>query len=208
MGMGWNMHRISIEFPHYMNALGGLALVALFFAFTPAHADQQPESNNPYSAVDPFDPSETITNTLKDDIRLRLRLPAPDLPLSVVEAKQPAPIPRKAIASPESATVSTSEAVTEPGILGKSINTVMSIFDWSNNKDDKEVAAKAKSPEKSPAQSDEPIRINVHVGIKKPQKQPAAEISENEVSSLETPWARNQARARQFFTFGEIKTHD
>jgi|GEM_PF-3356228 hypothetical protein len=205
MELGWNMHRISIEFLHHRYALGGLALVALFFATPPAHADQQLESNNPYSAVDPFDPSETITNTLKDDIRLRLRLPAPDLPLSVVEAKQPSPMPQEAITSSGSVTQSTSEAMSEPGILSKSISTVMSIFDWSG---DSEVAAKSPTPEQASEQSNEPIRINVHVGIKKPQRQPTAEVSGNEISSLQSPWSRNQKRVRQFFTIGEIKTHE
>jgi hypothetical protein len=205
MGMGWNMHRNSIGYSHHKYALSGLALTALIFAYTPAHADQQIESINPYSTVDPFDPSEMVTNILKDDFRLRLRLPAPDLPLSVVDFKQPKPMSQSAITSPESETQATPEAMTEPGILSKSINTVMSIFDWSN---DSKVAAKALTPEKSPTQSDEPIRINVHVGIKKPQTQPLDETSDNEVSSLQTPWSRNQERVRQFFTFGEIKTHD
>lgn len=195
------MYRISIVFSHHRYVLSSLALAAIVFACAPALAGQQIESINPYSAVDPFDPSETVTNTLKDDIRLRLRLPVPDLPLSVVETTQPAAKSQSANKSLQSHPQSLSETATEPGILGKSINTVMSIFDWSDNK---EVASNSPTPK----ESNEPIRINVHVGIMKPQKRPLAETSGNEVSSLETPWARNQARVRQFFTFGEIKTHE
>ena len=185
--------------------MSGLALVAIVFAYTPAHAGQQIERLHPFSAVDPFDPSETVTNTLTDDIRLRLRLPAPDLPLSVVKARQPKPKSQSAKKLPESEPQFTPQAANEPGILGKSIGTVMSIFDWS---DRKKVETNSPAPNQSPEQLNEPIRINVHVGIKKPQQQPTAETLDNEVSSLETPWARNQERGRQFFTLGQIKNHE
>ncbi len=89
-------------------------------------------------------------------------------------------MPQEAITSSGSVTQSTSEAMSEPGILSKSISTVMSIFDWSG---DSEVAAKSPTPEQASEQSNEPIRINVHVGIKKPQRQPTAEVSGNEISA-------------------------
>lgn len=205
--MGWNMQRISIELSPYRYVLTGLALAGVLITLTPSHAGQQLVGIPPYSAVDPFDPSETVTLSLKDDIRLRLKLPEPDLPLSVVKTKHPPisrvePVTQKNMTPQQPQAKSLSYGATEPGILDKSINTVMSMFDWSDENEVEETKAPA------PEHSNGPIRINVHVGIKKTQKQPFAEISNEEISSLQTPWTRNQKRVRRLFTFGEIKTHD
>lgn len=204
--MGWNMQRILIKKIPYRFALVGFALSGVVFTHTTSHAGQQLVGITPYSAVDPFDPSETVTLSLKDDIRLRLRLPEPDLPLSVVETKRPAS--KTEIVTQKNSTPRQPQAKTlssdtsEPGILGKSINTVMSIFYWSDENEVEETKVSA------PEHSNEPIRINVHVGIKKPQKQPSAENPNDEISSLQSPWLINQERVRRLFPFGEVKTHE
>ena len=199
------MSRILVRYSRNLVVLSTSAFVAVIPLHVSAQAGQSLGAHSPYSAADPFDPSEVVTHDLKDDIRLRLRLPAPDLPPSIV-ASTPAkmstatPLTNRTKASQAKGTSLTEPR--EPGLIRKSIQSVMSIFDWSDEATDK---AKKTDAINSPLNSDEPIRINIHVGITKPKDEQT--VSE-EVSSLETPWDRNQERVRRLFTFDNIKAHN
>ena len=148
--------------------MGIFALTIGVFTHGMAVAGQSIDNAGLYVAVDPFDPSEVVTHTLKDDRRLRLRLPAPDLPPSIVVST-----PTRNAAAVEMATSPTASSPpvpvavdrkNEPGLIQKSVQSVMSIFDWSDDKADTTA-----SGSNDPTKSHEPIRINIHVGIIKPE---------------------------------------
>lgn len=202
------MSRILVRYSRNLIVLSACAFMATIPVHTTAQAEQSIDALNPYSAVDPFDPSEVVTYNLKDDIRLRLRLPAPDLPPSIV-ATAPA---KTVIATTQTDPVNPSQAedmptleTREPGIISKSIQSVMSIFDWS---DESSEETKKTGLINSALNSNEPIRINIHVGITKPKDETPDAATTKEVSSLETPWTRNQDRVRRLFTFDQIKAHN
>lgn len=169
--------------------------------FGVAQAGQWFASPNPYSAADPFDPSEVVTHNLKGDIQPRLRLPAPDLPLSIVSTT---PVKTDTISASKTVNKPAAKAH-EPGLISKSIQSVMSIFDWPDDVDDK---TQTSNQVKSPLDTNEPIRINIHVGIQKPAIATQNALTSEELSSLDTPWARNQNRVRRLFTLDDIKAHN
>ncbi len=203
--MGCQMSQILVRYSRKLIVFSASAFVASIPLHASAQAEQSIGAPNPYSAADPFDPSEVVTHNLKDDIRLRLRLPAPDLPPSIVSTKSAKLVTSTAQTNRAKASQENKSGaeVAEPGLIGKSIQSVMSIFDWSDESTDE---IKKTDPMSLSLNSDEPIRINIHVGITKPKDAPPA--ATEEVSSLETPWARNQDRVRRLFTFDEIKTHN
>lgn len=182
-----------------------LSLTGLVYVVVPhtsTSAGQFTKQIEVYSTIDPFDPSEIVSHNLKDDIRLRLRLPAPDLPPSIIAS---APIETAKVPTSIDTEASPIIAHQQPikkdqlGLISKSIKSVMSIFDWSDHSNDTTKKA-------NPVNSDGPIRINIHVGIKKPKNQTTQPAED--VSSLDTPLSRNQERIRRLFTFDEIKTYN
>lgn len=197
------MTRIFSRYSLSFLLLGAPVFVSGLLPNSIAQAEQSISSADSYFPVDPFDPSEVVSHALKDDIRLRLRLPAPDLPPSIVAS---APTQNSTIEKTDSAkssTASSSQVIKadQPGLIEQSIQSVMSIFDWSDDTYDK-------TPKNDLRNADGPIRINVHVGITKPTPKSPDTTKVEEVSSLEDPWARNQDRVRRLFTFDEIKTHN
>ena len=202
------MSRILVRFSRNLIVLSTCAFVASIPVHTSTQAEQSIGALSPYSAVDPFDPSEVVAHSLKDDIRLRLRLPAPDLPPSIVASApaKTAPSATKIRTEERPQAKSAPNPVPrEPGFIGKSFQSVMSIFDWSDDSNDEMDKA---NPLNASLDSDEPIRINIHVGIAKSKNETPDAAATEEVSSLETPWARNQQRVRRLFTFDEIKIHN
>ena len=182
--------------------LGLAGFVSIVSTSPQAFAEQSFNQVDLNSAIDPFDPSETVNHTLKDDIRLRLRLPAPDLPPSIIASVESHTTEISThIDSGVSSKTKTPQTLEDdqPGLIDRSIKSVMSVFDWSWRSN--EVTQKA-----SPANSEGPIRINVHVGIEKPNEQTAQPTEE--VSSLGNPLSRNQERIRRLFTFDKIKTYN
>lgn len=202
--MGHQMTRIFSRYPLSLVLLGASAFAGGVLPNSIAQAGQSINSADPYYSVDPFDPSEVVSHALKDDIRLRLRLPAPDLPPSIVASAptQNTTVEKTDNAKP-SAAASSPQVINanQPGLIGKSIQAVMSIFDWSDDTNNK-------APKSDFRNSDGPIRINIHVGITKPAKESPNTTKVEEVSSLVNPWSRNQDRVRRLFTVGEIKTHN
>lgn len=177
-------------------------LFCVFGSLTTASHAVADQADNIYGAADPFDPSEVVSHTPKGDISLRVKLPAPDLPPSIVVSAHDKFNTATPKTAPRETAASESPAPHEPGIITKSVRSVLSLFDWSgsdeedNRSRDAETAALIKKHE--------PIRINVHVGIK-----PKKEVAEStETSNLESPLSRAQSRVRRLFTFSEPKTHD
>lgn len=201
--MGFQLPRIFIKYSLCFALLGAFVVGGSISSHKVAHAGQPMNSNNIYSTVNPFDPSEVVNHSIKDEIRLRLRLPAPDLPPSIVASAPPqneiTSMPHNA--KPSADYASLSKNADQPGLIGKSFQSVMSIFDWSNDKLDEPRTS-------GPVNSDEPIRINIHVGIKKSADENPDSAKTKELSRLKDPWARNQERVRRLFTFGEIKAHN
>lgn len=197
------MPRIFIRCSLGIGLLGALVFAGSVISNSTANAGQSISSSTPYSTVDPFDPSEVVSHSLKDDIRLRLRLPAPDLPPSVVQSAQPQKTRATLLENKNPSTVSSSRVTKEgqSGVIAKSIQSVMSIFDWSNDAHDEEQTS-------DPVNSDDPIRINIHVGIKKPAEDDPDASEAEEVSSLKDPWTRSQERVRRLFTLDQIKAHN
>lgn len=189
----------------FRSALFGLAILGVAVA-GPSFAQQQSVYASGYGTIDPFDPSETVSHTPKDDIRLRLRLPAPDLPPSLVTSQKPTPAKSSPLVSTPSnqapATDLTKKEQDEdkPGFVKKSIQSVLSIFDWSED----EKPAVAKSEDQRLAESSGPIRINIHVGLSKSQ----TNSESRETAEAESPWVRTQSRVRRLFTLGETETHE
>lgn len=199
--MGLQMTRIFNRFSLGLAVLSACAFGCSVTLHGVAQAGQSFATPHPYSAADPFDPSEVVTHNLKSDIQPRLRLPAPDLPLSIVTTT-PVETDITSVSKTENKPAAKAH---EPGLIGKSIQSVMSIFDWSDDADDE---TKASNQAKSPLDSNEPIRINIHVGIQKPAPAAQDAVTSEELSSLNTPLARNQDRIRRLFTLDDIKAHN
>lgn len=178
-------------------------LVFVLSAPDPSFAQGKPGSDGMHVTFNPFDPSETVSHTPKDDIRLRLRLPAPDLPPSVVTSKEPAVTATKA--SPEAPptvkpAVGLRQETGTPGILERSVQSVVSLFDWS----DSETSQPEIGETQKIIDSSEPIRINIHVELSKP----SAAKDSMETADAESPWIRTQSRVRRLFTLGETDTRE
>lgn len=191
------------EIPHNLSQ-GGIntavaGLISLFAVLLMNAAVNADQAGNIYGIADPFDPSEVISHTPKDEIHLRVKLPAPDLPPSVVQSAQPT-IPDE---HPKQVQVKEDRIdPKEPGIIQQSVQSVLSIFDWPDADEGK--SSSEVSETAALIKEHEPIRINIHVGIKPPET--ASE--DEETSNLQSPVSRAQSRVRRLFTFSEPDTHD